>query len=77
MVCGFLVTLVMFAVFFYVTNERAAASQFKRNHPIISVFLILLSGYLITYMMGSLLVFLLGILLPISGKKIVIVFMLK
>jgi len=66
MACGFLVTGIIFLVFCYVTNERASASQFKRKHPIISVLLILTGGYFVTYMLGSLLVFFLGILLPIS-----------
>ncbi|KAF2883895.1 hypothetical protein ILUMI_22280 [Ignelater luminosus] len=66
MACGFLVTGIIFLVFCYITNERATASQFKRKHPIISVLLILTGGYFVTYMLGSLLVFFLGILLPIS-----------
>ncbi|KAK9885137.1 hypothetical protein WA026_010648 [Henosepilachna vigintioctopunctata] len=65
MACGFLVTLVLFGVFVYITNERAAAAQFKRNHPIISVLLILIGGYFITYMLRSLLVFMFGIILPV------------
>ncbi|XP_044759223.1 PRA1 family protein 3 [Coccinella septempunctata] len=65
MACGFLVMLVIFGVFVYITNERAAAAQFKRNHPIISLLLILVGGYFITYMLRSLLVFMFGILLPV------------
>ncbi|XP_045477377.1 PRA1 family protein 3 [Harmonia axyridis] len=65
MACGFLVMLVIFGVFVYITNERAAASQFKRNHPIISILLILVGGYFVTYMLRSLLVFMFGILLPV------------
>ncbi|XP_018322569.1 PRA1 family protein 3 [Agrilus planipennis] len=63
---GFIVTSVIFMAFCYITNERATASQFKRKHPIISVLVILAGGYFVTYMLGSLLIFLLGIFLPIS-----------
>lgn len=69
MAYGVLVTGVMFGLFCYITNERVAASQFKRKHPIISIFLIVLGAYLVTYMFGSLLIFSLGVLLPISGKN--------
>lgn len=68
MAYGFVVTAVMFGLFYYVTNERAAASQFKRKHPIISILLIVLGAYFATYLLGSLLIFSLGIFLPISGK---------
>lgn len=68
MACGFLVMMVIFGVFVYITNERAAAAQFKRNHPIVSLLLILIGGYFITYMLRSLLVFMFGILLPVIGK---------
>lgn len=68
MASGILVVFTAFLIFCYVTNERRAASQFKKNHPILGVILILCGGYFITYMLGSLLVFFFGILLPFSGK---------
>lgn len=70
MACGFLVMAIMFGLFCYVTNERQAASQFKRKYPVISVIFIILGAYLVIYMFGSLLIFSLGIFLPISGTKI-------
>lgn len=66
MACGFMVTAVLFLIFFYITNEKAAASQFKKRHPIVSLTIVLAGAYLITYMLGSLLVFFIGILLPFS-----------
>lgn len=68
MACGFLAISVLFMIFIYVTNEKAAAAHFKRNHPILSIFIIFAAGYFIAYMLQSLLVFLLGILLPVTGK---------
>ncbi|KAJ8918699.1 hypothetical protein NQ315_015019 [Exocentrus adspersus] len=66
MACGFLTTAVIFMIFMYVTNERAAAAHFKRNHPIASIFIIFAGGYFVAYMLKSLVVFLLGILLPFA-----------
>ncbi|XP_023018516.2 jwa [Leptinotarsa decemlineata] len=67
MACGFLATAVIFMIFVYVTNEKATAARFKRNHPILSVFIIFAGGYFVAYMLQSLLVFFLGILLPVSA----------
>ncbi|GLV43162.1 Jwa [Carabus blaptoides fortunei] len=66
MACGMLVVVTGFLIFCYVTNERRAASRFKKDHPILGLVLILSGGYFITYMLGSLLVFFFGILLPFS-----------
>jgi hypothetical protein len=68
MACGFVVTAVIFMVFSYITNERFAAAQFKKKHPVISILLILSGCYFVAYMLKSLLVFMFGILLPISGN---------
>lgn len=47
-----------------IINFRSA-TQFKKNHPVLGILLILGGGYFIVYMLGSVLVFLFGILLPI------------
>ncbi|XP_040357892.1 PRA1 family protein 3 isoform X3 [Ixodes scapularis] len=65
MLCGMLAVTVAFGLFYYVTNSQTAAMNLKRNHPILSGFVILLGGYFIVYMLGSVMVFLFGILLPI------------
>lgn len=65
MASGFLVTAAILLII-YLTRDRAAVNQFKRKHPLVSVGLILTVGYCITYMLGSLLIFFMGILLPIS-----------
>lgn len=67
MACGFLTTAVLFMIFVYVTNEKAAAAHFKRKHPIVSLLLIIMGAYFVAYMLKSLVVFVLGILLPIAG----------
>lgn len=64
-ITGFLVMLVIFTVFCYVTNEAGAIGQFKCKHPVVSTGLIFtVSYYLLATVMGSLLVFLLSILVP-------------
>ncbi|KAM7282625.1 PRA1 family protein 3 isoform X3 [Ixodes scapularis] len=65
MLCGMLAVTVAFGLFHYVTNSQTAAMNLKRDHPILSGFVILLGGYFIVYMLGSVMVFLFGILLPI------------
>jgi hypothetical protein len=65
-----LAVVVAFGLFYYVTNAKRSAMKFKKDHPIISV-LIMLSGlYFIVYMLGSVMVFLFGILLPIMGMYV-------
>lgn len=66
MACGIVVVGTAFLIFVYVTNERRTAAKFKKDHPILGIVLILSGGYFITYMLGSLLVFFFGILLPFS-----------
>lgn len=65
---GFLALAVAFGLFYYVTNERRTAQRFKRDHPFVSVIIIVTGGYFIVYMLGSVVVFLTGILLPFVGK---------
>jgi len=42
------------------------AAQFKKDYPLVGVFLILIGGYIIVYFLGSVIVFLFGVLLPIG-----------
>lgn len=68
-ITGFLVMLVIFTVFCYVTNEAGAIGQFKCKHPVVSTGLIFtVSYYLLATVMGSLLVFLLSILVPFCSE---------
>ncbi|KAF5294496.1 hypothetical protein FQR65_LT01622 [Abscondita terminalis] len=65
MACGFIVATAII-VALYLTRNRAALNQFKRKHPLIMIGMVLTVGYCITYMLGSLLIFFVGIFLPIS-----------
>lgn len=61
-----IVTGILFGLFIYITSERFAAVQFKKKHPIITIVLVLTGGYFVAYMLKYLIVFLLGIVLPIT-----------
>ncbi|XP_035211878.1 PRA1 family protein 3-like [Stegodyphus dumicola] len=65
MLCGILAMLAAFGIFCYITNSKRSATKFKRDHPVISLFVIFTGGYFVVYMLGSVLVFLFGIMLPI------------
>lgn len=70
MLCGMLAIGVAFGLFYYLTNAKRSATKFKKEHPVISVLIVLGGGYFIVYMLGSVIVFLLGILLPIMGTYV-------
>ncbi|KAB0801540.1 hypothetical protein PPYR_05894 [Photinus pyralis] len=63
MACGVLVTLIILLTL-YLIRDKPRLNHFKRKHPIVSVVLLLSGGYFVTYMLGSLLIFFVGILLP-------------
>ncbi|XP_037077659.1 PRA1 family protein 3-like [Pollicipes pollicipes] len=62
--CGMLAICVMFVIFYHITNRKAMATRFKRDHPLLSLLLFLAGGSFIVYMLGSVMVFLFGICLP-------------
>ena len=50
------------------SNGGPQVAKFKQEHPVISIITLLFGAYLIIYLLDGILVFLLGILLPFSGK---------
>lgn len=66
MLCGILAVLAAFGLFYYVTNAKRSATKFKRDHPVISLLIIFSLGYIIVYMLRAVLVFLFGVMLPVS-----------
>jgi hypothetical protein len=52
------------------SNGGPQVAKFKQEHPVISIITLLFGAYLIIYLLDGILVFLLGILLPFSGKSI-------
>ncbi|XP_064605558.1 PRA1 family protein 3-like [Liolophura sinensis] len=65
MVLGFAAISVVFLGFVYCTNTQWRAKRFKRDHPIISVMIVLVGGYLVVYMFGAVIVFMFGVALPL------------
>ncbi|KAK3894257.1 hypothetical protein Pcinc_001975 [Petrolisthes cinctipes] len=62
---GMTAVALAYGLFYYLTNHKQPAAQFKKDHPILSLVGLVLTMYFIVYLLGSVVVFLLGILLPI------------
>ncbi|XP_041347870.1 PRA1 family protein 3-like [Gigantopelta aegis] len=65
MVFGFTALAVAFGGYVYGTNNQWKARQFKREHPMVSMVIILAAGYLLVYMLGAVIVFMFGIAFPL------------
>ncbi|KAK0173849.1 hypothetical protein PV328_006992 [Microctonus aethiopoides] len=66
MLLGMIAMTIVIGIFIYVSTEGRAIHNFKKQNPLAGVIIILLGGCFVTYTLGSLLVFLIGILLPFS-----------
>src|SRR5215208_3306438 len=64
MLLGLLAMCLAVCLFMYANNSSPSLSEFKKSHPLISLLLIFAVGYVIVYLFSSVLVFLMGILLP-------------
>jgi ABC-type multidrug transport system fused ATPase/permease subunit len=64
MLLGLLAMSLAVCLFMYANNSSPSLSEFKKSHPLISLLLIFAVGYVIVYLFSSVLVFLVGILLP-------------
>ncbi|XP_010788250.1 PRA1 family protein 2 [Notothenia coriiceps] len=62
---GGVVVTVLFLGFVWAAENQAPIRRFRRNHPSISVFAILLVSYLFISVLGGVAVFLFGIAFPI------------
>lgn len=67
MFLGMIAMAVVITMFLYVSTEGRAVHNFKKQYPSIGIAVVILGAAFVTYTLGSLLVFLLGILLPFSG----------
>lgn len=63
---GFLSTCGAFSLFYYFINASASTRALKRNYPVVGLILILVAIHFAVYLLGSMLVFLMGILLPVA-----------
>uniref|UniRef100_A0A3B5K4S6 PRA1 family protein n=1 Tax=Takifugu rubripes TaxID=31033 RepID=A0A3B5K4S6_TAKRU len=62
---GAMVVTLLFLGFVWVAENRAPIRRFRRNHPSITVFGILFTGYLFMSVLGGVAVFLFGVAFPI------------
>jgi len=67
MVLGFTAVVLAFVAFVAASNHQVQLRKFKRQHPGLSVVAILVIGYILMCMFGSIIVFMFGIALPIFG----------
>ncbi|MPC69446.1 PRA1 family protein 3 [Portunus trituberculatus] len=70
MFCGMTAVGLAFGLFYYMTNSKQPAAEFKKNHPVLSLLAIVLGAYFVVYLLGSVVVFLMGILLPITEQHL-------
>lgn len=68
MLLGFLSICLAFAVFAYSTSKHPEAVEFKKNHPLISLAVIVAAGYFLVCVIGSVVTFMFGIALPLLRK---------
>lgn len=68
MLLGFFCICLAFAVFAYATSSNNDAVTFKKEHPLISLAVILCAGYFLVYMVGSVIVFFFSMALPMLRK---------
>jgi hypothetical protein len=69
MLAGMLAMMAILSIFAYMSVEGSLVHNFKKQYPIVGILFIVFTGCFVTYTLGSLLVFLLGILLPFCGKR--------
>ncbi len=69
MVLGLFAIGLACGLFAAASNGGPQVAKFKQEHPVVSIITLLLGVYLIIYLLDGILVFLLGILLPFSGKS--------
>jgi len=66
MAIGILVMVALFGAAYYARMQQAALHDFKKQHPLLYTFIVFAIGYYVIYMAGSVLVFALGVLLPLA-----------
>ena len=67
MILGLLAVGVALLLFAIASNAGPQVSRFKQDHPIASLAITSVGIYFVIYLLDGMLVFLLGILLPLSG----------
>lgn len=68
MLLGMICVGAMFGGYEYLSKNQRFIADFKRDHPMVCLGVVFVGGYLLISMLGSVMVFMFGVLLPISGK---------
>jgi hypothetical protein len=68
MILGISALAAVFGLFYLITNEQPAAAQFKNEHPILRILLIVLVCSIVIYMLDAVALTLYGFLVPNAGK---------
>jgi len=66
MMAGILIMIFVFGLMSTLARRRIAIRDFQRQHPLLVTLIVLLIGHWLIYKLASILVILLGLLLPIS-----------
>lgn len=68
MVVGFIAVTTAFALVVYASNNQYQLRRLKRNHPGLSVAAVVVATYMFICLFGSVVVFMFGIALPLTGN---------
>ncbi|KAK6620805.1 hypothetical protein RUM43_011101 [Polyplax serrata] len=66
MACGGISILLMYGLFYYYLSGKSSGPRSQKVHPLTGISIVVGGSILVVYMLDSLIVFLFGILLPIS-----------
>lgn len=68
MMFGLLTVASLFGGYNYLQRNQGVIAELQQKHPLLSLAGVLVCGYTVVSLMGSVMVLMFGILLPISGK---------
>ncbi|XP_072050852.1 PRA1 family protein 3-like [Amphiura filiformis] len=66
MLVGIFTMVVLFGLFVFATNNKRETQKFKRDHPLLCFLALVVIGYLAMRVFGSVLVFIWGIMVPLT-----------
>ncbi|PIK47423.1 putative PRA1 family protein 3-like [Apostichopus japonicus] len=69
MMIGIIIVVVLCAGFVYLSNHKRESQKFKRQHPLVCASGIVVAACILVYLCGSLLVFVWGILAPLTESS--------
>ncbi|CAL8082301.1 unnamed protein product [Orchesella dallaii] len=67
MLLGMICVGALFGGYDYLSKNQRFIADIKKNHPLVCLVVVFVGGYLLISMLGSVMVFMFGVLLPISS----------